>query len=229
MWKRKSFGLVAGSSKIEGGLEELEAIYKVIPEALLYGMDIDADDARAEEKRGTRRPPRSKRWRISCRRDGRSRRATTPRPNAPYSAPSTSIRGSPWASGRWARSRRCRATGCSRNHGRHGGGTKPGSALVDPACQGIAAGAGDAGTVARDQVRRIEAGGRYAAARLADYDLTMHVWTFDPKRFRLRLRPQATRADNRSVNTSPIPMTCWRSTAASSRSTRTSASHRAAC
>ena len=38
---RNARGLVVGSSQIEGALAELEAIYKVIPEALMYGMAVD--------------------------------------------------------------------------------------------------------------------------------------------------------------------------------------------
>src|SRR5215510_1409512 len=38
---RDARGVVVGSSQIEGALAELEAIHKVIPEALMYGMAVD--------------------------------------------------------------------------------------------------------------------------------------------------------------------------------------------
>ena len=73
-------------------------------------------------------------------------------------------------------------------------------------------------------------GAHYSVARLVDYEVNLHVWSFDPKRFHLKVRQQASgrRASDRRFP-ERAAATCSRSTAASSIPTCASASRRAGC
>ncbi|HZO45428.1 MAG TPA: phosphodiester glycosidase family protein [Xanthobacteraceae bacterium] len=189
---RDAGGVVVASSQIEGALEELEGIYKVIPEALMYGMAVDTPTL--SRNRRASRPTSSVEalaYFLQARREVQARDyeaaewslrhafAIDPAFAMAYWAVGEvkRLQGDPAQAGEWY----AKASAQNKDHPRWS---------VEPAREAQPVPALLA------QLRAAEAdellpGAGYSVVRLPDYDLNLHVWSFDPKRFALKLRQQA--------------------------------------
>ena len=189
---RDARGLVVGSSQIEGALDELEAIYKVIPEALMYGMAVDT--ATLAHNRRASRPTGSVEalaYFLQARREVYLR---------DFQAAEWSLRHAIeidpafamayWAIGEVKRLQgdhalaeewRAKAAAHNKDHPRWS---------IEPAreLQPVPALLAQLRTAEADELLP---GAHYSVARLADYEVNLHVWSFDPKRFALKARQQA--------------------------------------
>ena len=188
---RNARGVVVGSSQLEGSLAELETIHKVIPEALMYGMGVDTSTL-ARNRRASR-PTESVEaiaYFLQARREVNLRdfkAAEWSLRHAIEIDPAFAmaywaigeikrLQGDPAQAGEW----HAKATATNKDHPRWS---------IEPARESQPVPALLA------QLRGAEPdelwpGAHYTVARLADYEVNLHVWSFDPKRFQLKLRQQ---------------------------------------
>jgi uncharacterized protein YigE (DUF2233 family) len=188
---RNARGLVVGSSQIEGALAELEAIYKVIPEALMYGMAVDT--ATLTHNRRAARPTESVEaiaYFLQARReinlrdfdaaDWSLRHAITIDPKfamAIWAVGEVKRLQGDWAqAGEW----HAKAAAQHRDHPRWS---------IEPAREAQPVPALLAQLRAAEPEELLP-GAHYSVARIADYDVNLHVWSFDPARFHLKVRQQ---------------------------------------
>ena len=189
---RDAGGVVVASSQIEGALDELEGIYKVIPEALMYGMAVDTPTL--SRNRRASRPTASVEalaYFLQARREVQARDfqaaewslrhafAIDPAFAMAYWAVGEvkRLQGDPVQAGEWY----AKASAQNKDHPRWS---------IEPAREAQPV------PVLLAQLRATEPdellpGAGYSVVRLPDYDLNLHVWSFDPKRFALKLRQQA--------------------------------------
>jgi uncharacterized protein YigE (DUF2233 family) len=189
---RNARGLVVGSSQIEGALAELEAIHKVIPEALMYGMAVDTPTL--THNRRASRPTESVEalaYFLQARRevylrdyeaaDWSLRHAITIDPKFAMAmwgiGEVKRLQGDFALAGEW----HAKASALNRDHPRWS---------IEPAREAQPVPA------LLTQLRVAEPeellpGAHYSVARIADYDVNLHVWSFDPTRFHLKVRQQA--------------------------------------
>jgi uncharacterized protein YigE (DUF2233 family) len=189
---RDARGVVVGSSQIEGALAELEAIYKVIPEALMYGMAVDT--ATLTHNRRASRPTESVEalaYFLQARREvylrdldaaeWSLRHAITIDPKfamAIWAIGEVKRLQGDWAqAGEW----HAKAATQNRDHARWS---------IEPAQEAQPVPALLAQLRAAEPEELLP-GAHYSVARIADYDATLHVWSFDPARFHLKVRQQA--------------------------------------
>ena len=189
---RDARGLVVGSSQVEGALAELEAIYKVIPEALMYGMAVDTSTL--SRNRRASRPTASVEaiaYFLQARREVYLRdfqAAEWSLRHAIEIDPAFAmaywaigevkrLQGDPALAGEWY----AKAAARNKDHPRWS---------IEPAreSQPVPALLAQLRAAETDELLP---GAHYSVARLADYDVSLHVWSFDPKRFALKVRQQA--------------------------------------
>jgi uncharacterized protein YigE (DUF2233 family) len=189
---RNARGVVVGSSQIEGALAELEAIYKVIPEALMYGMAVDTPTL-THNRRATR-PTESVEaiaYFLQARREvylrdfeaaeWSLRHAITIDPKFAMAIWAVGevkrLQGDWAAAGEW----HAKANAQHRDHPRWS---------IEPAREAQPVPALLAQLRAAEPEELLP-GAHYSVARIADYDVDLHVWSFDPTRFHLKVRQQA--------------------------------------
>ena len=189
---RDAGGVVVASSQIEGALDELEGIYKVIPEALMYGMAVDTSTL--SRNRRASRPTSSVEalaYFLQARREVQARDfqaaewslrhafAIDPAFAMAYWAVGEvkRLQGDPVQAGEWY----AKASAQDKDHPRWS---------IEPAREAQPVPALLAQLRATEPDELLPGAG-YSVVRLADYDLNLHVWSFDPKRFQLKLRQQA--------------------------------------
>jgi uncharacterized protein YigE (DUF2233 family) len=189
---RDAVGVVVASSQIEGALDELEGIYKVIPEALMYGMAVDTPTL--SRNRRASRPTSSVEalaYFLQARREVQARDfqaaewslrhafAIDPAFAMAYWAVGEvkRLQGDPVQAGEWY----AKASAQNKDHPRWS---------IEPAREAQPVPALLAQLRAAEPDELLPGAG-YSVVRLADYDLNLHVWSFDPKRFQLKLRQQA--------------------------------------
>ena len=189
---RDARGVVVGSSQIEGALAELEAIYKVIPEALMYGMAVDTSTL--SRNRRASRPTASVEaiaYFLQARREVYLRdfqAAEWSLRHAIEIDPAFAmaywaigevkrLQGDPALAGEWY----AKAAARNKDHPRWS---------IEPAreAQPVPALLAQLRAAETDELLP---GAHYSVARLADYEVNLHVWSFDPKRFALKVRQQA--------------------------------------
>jgi uncharacterized protein YigE (DUF2233 family) len=189
---RDARGVVVGSSQIEGSLAELETIYKVIPEALMYGMAVDAPTL--TRNRRASRPTESVEaiaYFLQARREVQLRDLKAAEWSLRHAIeidPAFAmaywavgevkrLQSDPVQAGEW----HARATAVNKDHPRWS---------IEPAreSQPVPALLAQLRTA---EPSELWPGMHYSVARLTDYEINLHVWSFDPKRFELKLRQQA--------------------------------------
>ncbi len=188
---RDAGGVVVASSQIEGALDELEGIYKVIPEALMYGMAVDTPTL--SRNRRASRPTSSVEalaYFLQARREVQARDfqaaewslrhafAIDPAFAMAYWAVGEvkRLQGDPAQAGEWY----AKASAQNKDHPRWS---------IEPAREAQPVPALLAQLRAAEPDELLPGAG-YSVVRLPDYDLNLHVWSFDPKRFQLKLRQQ---------------------------------------
>ena len=189
---RDARGLVVGSSQIEGPLAELEAIDKVIAEALMYGMAVDTPTL--TRNRRASRPTESVEaiaYFLQARREVylrdfqaaewslRHAIEIDPAFAMAYWAMGeiNRLQGDPAQAGEWY----AKAAARNKDHPRWS---------IEPAreAQPVPALLAQLRAAEPDELLP---GAHYSVARLVDYEVNLHVWSFDPKRFHLKVRQQA--------------------------------------
>ena len=189
---RDARGLVVGSSQIEGPLAELEAIDKVIAEALMYGMAVDTPTL--TRNRRASRPTESVEaiaYFLQARREVylrdfkaaewslRHAIEIDPAFAMAYWAMGeiNRLQGDPALAGEWY----AKAAARNKDHPRWS---------IEPAreAQPVPALLAQLRAAEPDELLP---GAHYSVARLVDYEVNLHVWSFDPKRFHLKVRQQA--------------------------------------
>ena len=189
---RDARGLVVGSSQIEGPLAELEAIDKVIAEALMYGMAVDTPTL--TRNRRASRPTESVEaiaYFLQARREVylrdfqaaewslRHAIEIDPAFAMAYWAMGeiNRLQGDPALAGEWY----AKAAARNKDHPRWS---------IEPAREAQPVPALLAQLRAAEPAELLP-GAHYSVARLVDYEVNLHVWSFDPKRFHLKVRQQA--------------------------------------
>jgi uncharacterized protein YigE (DUF2233 family) len=189
---RDARAVVIGSSQIEGALAELEAIYKVIPEALIYGMAVDT--ATLTHNRRASRPTESVEalaYFLQARREvylrdfdaaeWSLRHALTIDPKFAMAMWAVGeikrLQGDPAQAAEW----HAQAAAQQADHPRWS---------IEPAREAQPVPALLAQLRAAEPEELLP-GAHYSVAQIKDYDVTLHVWSFDPTLFHLKVRQQA--------------------------------------
>ncbi len=197
---RDARGVVVGSSQIEGSLAELEAIYTVIPEALMYGMAVDTPTLM--RNRRASRPTESVAaiaYFLQARREVLLRDLKAAEWSLRHAIeidPAFAmaywaigeikrLQSDPVQAGEW----HAKAAGVNKDHPRWS---------IEPARESQPVPALLAQLRAAE-TEELLPGAHYSVARLADYEVSLHVWSFDQTHFHLKVRQQA-RAGGQAID-----------------------------
>ena len=188
---------IVGSSQIEGARAELEEIYKVIPEALMYGMGVDPQTLK--KNRAANPPTRSIEAYaqfLEARRQAHARR---------FDAAERHLRRSieiapDFAMAYWAIGEIKRLTGdneqAAKWHGEAASRNPDHPRLsIEPATesQPVPALLMQAKTTS---ARELGAGATYRVVKLSSYEIDLHIWTFDTAKFHVKVEQQSASEGN---------------------------------
>jgi uncharacterized protein YigE (DUF2233 family) len=186
-------GTIIGSSQIEGSLNELEDIYKMIPEALMFGMGVDAETLK--KSRPAVRPTSS----VEAYAQFLQARREVQRRN--FDAAERRLKrsieiDSNFATAYWAVGEIKRLQGDANGALEWYQNAK--QLNPDHSMPSIEAAQGSNpipllfANLRISKADELLTGARYLIVKSIDFDIKLHAWTFDPRSFRLKIVQQAT-------------------------------------